>query len=66
MTCSAVKILSEIYSKATKINDTKTGGKKGNVKKIQRSTHVAACIHLYNRPPVFKICSPIYEHLGCS
>ena len=35
-------------------------------KKNQRSIHVAACIHLYNKSPIFKIYSPVYEHSGCS
>ena len=41
--------------------------KKGEMqKKIQRSIHVAACIHVYNKPRIFKIYSPVYEHSGCS
>ena len=66
MTCSSIKKLSEIYIKATKINDTKIGEKRRNSKKNQRSIHVAACIHVYNKPPIFKIYSPVYEHSGCS
>lgn len=34
MTCSAIKKLSEIYIKFTKINNTKIVGKKVNAKKI--------------------------------
>ena len=45
MTCSAIKKLSEIYIKATKINDTKTGEQRRNAKK---KSEINSCCCMYS------------------